>query len=166
MKVDGLRVRGCDVLLLETIELVELGPEGCLNITDECMMEVVPQCRKLASLDISRGESLTDAGITALGAGCGKLQSINLAGCDKALGAGCGKLRSINLERCKNVTDAGVKALSAGCGKLQNINLWGCNKVTDAGVIVLGAGCVQLQSIYISVEYRMCSAAEHQSWSL
>ena len=41
MKVDGLRVRGCDLLLLETIELVDLGLEGCLDITDECIMEVV-----------------------------------------------------------------------------------------------------------------------------
>ena len=71
MKVDGLRVRGCDLLLLETIELVDLGLEGCLDITDECIMEVVQQSCKLTRLDISRCESLTDADITALSAGCG-----------------------------------------------------------------------------------------------
>ena len=46
---------------------------------------------------------MTDAGISALSAGCGQLQSINLAGCN-------------------NVTDAGILALSAGCGQLQITN--------------------------------------------
>ena len=47
---------------------------------------------------------LTDAGVSALGAGCGQLQSINLVGCNE-------------------VTDAGVSALGAGCSQLQSINL-------------------------------------------
>ena len=62
---------------------------------------------------------MTDVGISALGAGCGKLQSIDLGGCFK-------------------VTDAGVSALGAGCSKLQSINLHDCRKVTDAGISVLG----------------------------
>ena len=47
---------------------------------------------------------VTDAGVSALGAGCGQLQSINLLSC------------------CM-VTDAGVSALAAGCGQLQSIDL-------------------------------------------
>ena len=47
---------------------------------------------------------MTDAGVSALGVGCGQLQSINLSCCD-------------------GVTDAGVSALGAGCGKLQSICL-------------------------------------------
>ena len=42
---------------------------------------------------------MTDAGISALGGGCGQLQSIYLYGCDK-------------------VTDAGISALGAGCSQL------------------------------------------------
>ena len=56
---------------------------------------------------------MTDAGITALSAGCGQLQSISLWGCTK-------------------VTDAGVTALSAGCGQLRSVDVGGCTKVTDA----------------------------------
>ena len=56
---------------------------------------------------------MTDAGVSALGAGCGQLQDINLDGCNK-------------------VTDTGVLALGAGCGKLQSIDLTRCRKVTDA----------------------------------
>ena len=50
---------------------------------------------------------MTDAGLAALSAGCGKLQSINLAGCGK-------------------VTDAGISALGYGCGQLQSINFDHC----------------------------------------
>ena len=57
---------------------------------------------------------MTDAGISALGAGCGQLQSINLSDCDK-------------------LTDAGISALGAGCGQLQSIYLADCYQVTDAG---------------------------------
>ena len=35
MAVDGRRVRGCDLLLLQTIELDHLGLDGCLNMTDQ-----------------------------------------------------------------------------------------------------------------------------------
>ena len=48
---------------------------------------------------------MTDAGISALGAGCGQLQSINLSCCSK-------------------VTDAGIIALGAGCGLLQSTNFF------------------------------------------
>ena len=47
---------------------------------------------------------MTDAGVSALVAGCGQLQSIDLTFCGK-------------------VTDAGVSALGAGCGQLQSIDL-------------------------------------------
>ena len=47
---------------------------------------------------------LTDAGVSALGAGCGLTQSIYISGCNK-------------------VTDAGMSVLGAGCGLLQYINL-------------------------------------------
>ena len=40
-----------------------------------------------------------------------------------ALGAGCGQLRSIDLKCCSKVTDAGISALGAGCGQLQSIDL-------------------------------------------
>ena len=132
MKVDGWLLRGSDLLLLETIDLVHLGLDGCLNIMDQCIVNIVHRCRKLNSLDVSRCKSLTDVGISGLVAGCGQLQSINLSHCDK-------------------VTNAGVTALDAGCSQLQSINLEGCRLVTDAGVLALSAGCVELQSIDRSI---------------
>ena len=62
---------------------------------------------------------MTDAGISAMGAGCGQLRSIDLYGCYK-------------------VTDAGISALIAGCGQLRSIHLGDCDQVADAGISVVG----------------------------
>ena len=120
MKMDSSLVRGCDILLVNTTDIVHLGLRGCSNITDQCIVDIVYRCVKLRSIDIGGCGRVTDAGVRALGAGCDQLQSINLYFCDE-------------------VTDAGVIALGAGCGKLQSINLESCEKVTDAGVSALGA---------------------------
>ena len=131
IEVDAWQVHGCDLLLLETDEIMHLGLKGCCNLTDQCIMNMINECGKLTSIDLNGCKKLTDAGVIALVAVCGRLQSINLSWCDK-------------------VTDAGVIALGAGCGQLQSINLGWCRQVTDAGVIALGAGCGQLQSIDLS----------------
>ena len=140
MKMDNSLVRGCDILLVDTGDIVHLGLERCYNMTDQCVVDIVYRCVKLRSIDIGGCGQVTDGGVRALCAGCGKLQSINLKYCGKvtdagaiALGAGCGQLQSINLEGCGQVTDAGVIALGAGCGQLQSINLAGCVEVTEIG---------------------------------
>ena len=61
---------------------------------------------------------MTDAGVSALVAGCGQLQNIDLGYCDQ-------------------VTDAGISALGAGCGQLRSIDLKGFDQVTDAGISAL-----------------------------
>ena len=151
------RVRVCDILQVDTSDVVTLGLRKCYNTTDECIMDVTNRCPKLSSIDLGGCQLVTDAGVSAFVAGCGQLQSINISCCDEVTGAGisalvaeCGQLRTISLRECHRVTDASVSALSAGCGKLQSINLEGCGKVTDAGVSALGAGCGQLQSINLS----------------
>ena len=167
MKMDNSLVRGCDILLVDTSDIMHLGLRGCSNMTDQCMVDVAYRCDKLRSIDIGGCCQVTDAGVRALGAGCGQLQSINLERCDKvtdagviAVGAGCGHLQSINLTYCNKVTDAGVIALGAGCGQLQSINLEGCYQVTDAGVIALGAGCGQLQRIDLTCCDKVTDAGE------
>ena len=134
MKVDAWRVRGCDLLLLETDEIVHLGLDGCRNLDDQDVMNMVNKCGKLTSMSLTRCDMVTDTGVSALGAGCGQLQSIVLAS--------------------YNVTDAGVSALGAGCGQLQSIKLLRCGQVTDAGVSALGAGCVSCRASIFHVVIR------------
>ena len=72
MKVNAWRVPVCDPSLLNTIGLLHLGLNGCKEVTDGCLMEMVNKCSLEASVEV------TDAGVTALSHGCGQLQSINL----------------------------------------------------------------------------------------
>ena len=157
MKIDTSRVHVCDILRLDTTDLVVIGLESCINVTDQCLAELVNRCLKLRTISLAGCDKVTDAGISALSAGCGQLQSINLRDCKKvtdagisALSVGCGKLHSISILGCDKVTDAGISALSAGCGQLQFIDLAGCKKVTDAGISALSAGCGKLQSINLT----------------
>ena len=115
MKIDISRVRGCNILLVDTSDLVLIGLQDCINITNQCIVDVINRRLKPRSIYLSGCGNVTDAGVSALSAGCGQLQSIHLA-------------------RCGNVTDAGMSALGAGCGKLQSINLGDCDMVTDAGI--------------------------------
>ena len=78
---------------------------------------------------------MTDAGVIALGHGCGQLQSINLA------------------HRWK-VTDAGVVALGHGCGQLLSIDLLYCHLVTDAGIVALGHGVVSCRASILNAVFR------------
>ena len=115
MKMDTSRVRVCDILVVDTSDLVSLGLKDCCNTTDRCVVDIINGCSKLRSIDLEGCNKVTDAGVSALAAECGELQSINLSYCDK-------------------VTDAGISALGLGCGQLQSFNLGGCDEVTDAGV--------------------------------
>ena len=151
MKVNAWKVPGCDLTLLKTNDLAHLGLKGCRNVTDECILKAVQGSNRVG--DCRRFE-VGDHVVSALSAGCGQLQSIIVALCDKvtaagisALGNGGGQLRSIDVRGCRKVTGAGISALSAGCGQLQSINLADCDKVTDAGISALSAVCGQLRSI-------------------
>ena len=53
MKVDAWRVRGCDLLSLETDDIVQLGLNGCCNLTDRCIMNLVNRCSKLNSIELN-----------------------------------------------------------------------------------------------------------------
>ena len=60
MKIDTPRVQGCDILLLETNDVVALGLKGCCNIRDRCVMDIVSRCPKLKSIDLEGCDKLTD----------------------------------------------------------------------------------------------------------
>ena len=104
MTKDTSRVRVCEVLQVDTSDLVALGLRLCFNTTNQCVMDIINRCPKLRSINLAGCNKVTDDGVSALGAGCGQLQSIDLAGCEK-------------------VTDAGISALGAGCGQLQIMSI-------------------------------------------
>ena len=80
---DAWQVRGCDLLLLETDDIVHLGLSNCNNLTDQCLTDILSRCRKLTSIDLRGCDKVSDVGVSTLGAGCGQLLSINLSHCDQ-----------------------------------------------------------------------------------
>ena len=96
MKDDAWRVLGCDHTQLQTIDLVHLSFDGCIDVTNECICNIVERCY-LSSICTK----VPNTGISAMGHGCGQLQLINLRWCDM-------------------VTDVGVSALGQGCPRLQH----------------------------------------------
>ena len=76
IKMNTSRVRACDILVVDTSDLVTLGLRDCYSTTDQCVADVVNRCPKLSSIDLGSCRLATDAGVSALGAGCGQLLSI------------------------------------------------------------------------------------------
>ena len=95
MKGDGWRVPGCDLSLLKTINLLHLGLNDCSNVTDERILKGLTGCNESVCEDISGYIMIRDAGVSALGAKCGQLQSINLECCSKVTDASIAAFGSI-----------------------------------------------------------------------
>ena len=129
MKVNAWQSPGCDLSLLNTIDLLHFGLNRSCSVTDQCILRAVTGFGRHRSGDFCGCNGVADAGISVLGR-CGQLQSIDLAQCGlvtdvgiSVLGHECGQLRSINLAHCGLVTDVGISALGHGCGQLQSIDL-------------------------------------------
>ena len=78
MKMVTSRVRVCDILLVNTSDVVTLGLRDCFNTTDYCIIDVINRCPKLRNIYLGGCGRVTDAGISAMAAGCGQLQSVVL----------------------------------------------------------------------------------------
>ena len=46
IKIDACRVRGCDIMLLDTSDIVLLDLGGCKDITDQCLTDIVQHSHK------------------------------------------------------------------------------------------------------------------------
>ena len=71
IKIDACRVRGCDIMLLDTSDMVLLDLGGCKSITDQCLTDIVKRCHKHRRAHLRDSEKVVDTGVSALGAGCG-----------------------------------------------------------------------------------------------
>ena len=52
MEMDNSLARGCDILLVDTSDIVHLGLRGCHNMTNQCIVDVVNRCLELQSIDL------------------------------------------------------------------------------------------------------------------
>jgi Leucine Rich repeat len=111
----------------------------------------------LESIDLRRCPGITDIRISALGQGCGQLQTFIVRNCPgiidigiSALGHGCSQLHTIDLSSCQGIADNGISTVGRGCGQLHTINLSSCQGITDIGISALGHGCGELQWVDLS----------------
>jgi hypothetical protein len=72
-------------LLLETDYIEHLGLNGCRDLTDQCIMDMVNQCSKLTSIDLNGCRKVTDVGVPGLVTRSDQLQSIDIGRCGASI---------------------------------------------------------------------------------
>ena len=62
-----------------------------------------------------------------------------------AIAAGCPRITSLNLYGCERLTYAAVAAIAVGCPRITSLNLYGCERITDAAVAAVAANYLRRQ---------------------
>lgn len=120
------------------------------NTDDAKLIEIIVNCPKLISINLTSCAFITDTSVRTLIDNCPNLRWINLNGCfitDASIGAIADKypdLSNIYLKNCALITNAAVIALADKCPYLTQINLKGCTLITNAAVIALADKCPKL----------------------
>ena len=66
LTVDAWQVRDCDLFQIGATDLVDIGLNNCINLTDQFMFYISDQRHGLRCLDVRNCQEVTDAGISAL----------------------------------------------------------------------------------------------------
>ena len=86
----------------------------------------------LRSLDLSGGERITDAGLSAVAGACGP------------------SLSCLSLEGAYRITDAGLRSVARSCPYLRELALSGCLAVSGTGFAILGQHARRLTALKLS----------------
>ena len=81
---------------------------------------------------------------TLQGLTCIHFTAVNLAAV-AAIAAGCPRITSLNLYGCERLTYAAVAAIAVGCPRITSLNLYGCERITDAAVAAVAANYLRRQ---------------------
>ncbi|XP_067420619.1 F-box and leucine-rich repeat protein 13 [Emydura macquarii macquarii] len=161
-------------------KLRELNLTNCIHVTDASLTKIAQRCHNLTYLNIRYCESVTDAGIDALG-NMTSLISIDISGTtvsDMSLVAlgHTRRMKELSVSECRKITDMGiqkfcqcakdleycdvsycfqltnetVKALAFNCQQLTSLNIAGCHKMTDLCIQYLSGVCHYLHFLDIS----------------
>jgi hypothetical protein len=99
----------------------EIGGVGCAsgnNVTGSSLLLKWEERKHLQALHLGGCYGITDKSISTLGV--------------SALGHGCGQLESIDLSGCHGITGMRTSVLGRGCSRLRLINLYGCYGISDS----------------------------------
>lgn len=123
--------RGCPQL--EALEL-----HDCFDLDDESVISIArfcPQIQRIVHIADNEQDrnTVSDAALAALGAGCRQLREFSLIG----------------METGSSISDTGVAALARGCPLLHTLSIGG-SRVTSEGIASLTTYCPLLRALDVS----------------
>ena len=145
--------RGCHRLEAVDLRACEELDKSMARSGEGCLVALAEACPELRELRLKPNGNVGDATLSALGAHCPRLETLDASGAHctdnglRALAAGCPQLRELFVAGCKLLTDAGVGALAKGCPQLRLVDLQGCSAVGDAAALKLAEGCAALDTV-------------------
>ena len=104
------------IIARKFINLMDLNLDGCIKITDDAIIEIAKNCKKIQILSLHNCYKLTDLSI-------------------KEITTNCLDLISLNVSFCSKITDISLDYISSSCNKLTHLLLPNCYKITDKGLI-------------------------------
>nr|XP_032634758.1 dynein regulatory complex subunit 6-like isoform X1 [Chelonoidis abingdonii] len=140
-------------------KLRELNLTNCIHVTDASLMKIAQRCHNLTYLNMRYCESVTDAGIEALG-NLTSLISIDISGTtvsDMSLAAlgHTRRMKELSVSECRKITDMGIQKFCQGAKDLEYCDVSYCFKLTNETVKALAFNCHQLTSLNIAGCHKM-----------
>ncbi|XP_050781491.1 dynein regulatory complex subunit 6 isoform X4 [Gopherus flavomarginatus] len=140
-------------------KLRELNLTNCIHVTDASLMKIAQRCHNLTYLNMRYCESVTDAGIEALG-NMTSLISIDISGTtvsDMSLAAlgHTRRMKELSVSECRKITDMGIQKFCQGAKDLEYCDVSYCFQLTNETVKALAFNCHQLTSLNIAGCHKM-----------
>ena len=145
--------QGCSKLTSVTLE----------NPSDEVVVTVAKNCKKLTRISLYRSQALTDVTFQAIGSNCSNLTSFGLSGSSpmtwvrlSALARGCKKLTEMFISSSLSITDEGegASAMTELLANLTNLIISNASMQSDSALLSIARCCPNLREISLSI----CSA--------
>ncbi|KAH7426609.1 hypothetical protein KP509_10G008500 [Ceratopteris richardii] len=128
----------------------------CENIHDKGLSYIATNCLNLRELDLYRSIGISDEGIVAICGQCKRLTDLNMSYCteitDRALFAVAQlkDLRTLELRGCTRLSALGLFSVATNCQSLLGLDLKRCTSLEDYAPLVLGQYCKNLKQVDLS----------------
>ncbi|KFZ22715.1 hypothetical protein V502_02799 [Pseudogymnoascus sp. VKM F-4520 (FW-2644)] len=103
---------------------------NCHGLTDQGLISLITDNRRLLALDISGDSNITEASINLLALNCRLLQGLNISGCTKIsneslinVAERCKKIKRLKFNDCHQIDDSSIMAFARNCPNILEIDL-------------------------------------------
>ncbi|KAL5354836.1 SCF ubiquitin ligase complex subunit [Pseudogymnoascus australis] len=117
---------------------------NCHGLTDQGLISLITDNRRLLALDISGDSNITEASINLLAQNCRLLQGLNISGCTKIsneslinVAERCKKIKRLKFNDCHQIDDSSIMAFAKNCPNILEIDLHHCKNVGSEPVTAL-----------------------------